>query len=466
LDNITGACACGVFDAQAEVGKIENKMNIAGRKYLVVGLGKTGIATAGFLLRKGEKVAVSDSRQDVGWSEELQSFREQGATIELGGHTYASFDWADTIVLSPGVPFTIPYVQRAVDSGKEVISEIELASNFITKPVIGITGSNGKTTTTTMIYNILVASGLRVFLGGNIGSPLIEVAENDSEYDYLLLELSSFQLQGIRKFRPHIAVCLNIYPNHLDHHKDLEEYINAKTNIFKNQGTGDLAVINSGDPVLKEQAEKVKSHVLKFGSGKDNDACIEGHEIQYADNTYDLAAFKLMGKHNMENAAAAIIVTRVLGCEKEIITNTILQFSSLPHRIEYIRDYKNARFFNDSKSTTPHSTLKALEAFEPPVILIAGGKDKGLDYSILKKQITEKVKRLIVLGEASAKMKDIYESCVPLTVVDSLDSAVRQAALAAESGDTVLFSPACSSFDMFSSYEERGRKFKEIVQCL
>lgn len=466
MDNIACSCTSGFFHAQTEVGKIEDNMNIENRKYLVVGLGKTGIATAGFLLKKGAEVAVSDSRQDVGWSDELERFKGQGVIVELGGHTDATFDWADTIILSPGVPFTIPFVQRAIESSKEVISEIELASNFITKPVIGVTGSNGKTTTTTMIYNILVASGLKVFLGGNIGTPLIEVAESDSEYDYLLLELSSFQLQGIKEFRPHIAVCLNIYPNHLDHHKDLDEYINAKINIFNNQGAGDLAVLNADDAVLKEQAEKVKSHVLTFGLRKDSDACIEGHVIRCGESTYDLSALKLMGIHNMENAAAAILVTRALGCEKEIITNTILQFISLPHRIEYIRDYKNARFYNDSKSTTPHSTLKALEAFEPPVILIAGGKDKGLDYSIFKKQITEKVKRLIVLGEASAKMKDIYENCVPLTVADSLGSAVQQAANAAESGDTVLFSPACSSFDMFSSYEERGRKFKEIVQCL
>ena len=441
-------------------------MNIKDNKYLVVGLGETGISTARFLLGKGAKLAVSDSRADVGYKQELDEFQKSGVMIELGGHTEKTFLWADTIVLSPGVPFTIPQVQNALNEGIEVISEIELASKFIDKPIIAVTGSNGKTTTTTMIYNILKSSGLKVFLGGNIGTPLINIAESDSQFDYILLELSSFQLQGIKDFKPYVAVCLNIYPNHLDHHKDLLEYVTSKTKIFANQTTNDIAVVNNDDAILKGQTETIKSKMVTFGKGSDSDAHYEEFVVSYGGYDYDLSDLKLVGKHNIENAMASIIVSRLIGCDPEIIKRSVLEFNSLPHRIEYVREYKNAKFFNDSKSTTPHSTLKALEAFEPPVILIAGGRDKGLDYSVFKEQVARKVKQLILMGEASSKMKDIYENEVPLQVVSSLDGAVQQAVLSLVQGDTILFSPACSSFDMFNSYEERGRKFKEIVQCL
>jgi len=441
-------------------------MNLKDKKYLVVGLGKTGISTARFLLSKGAKVALSDSRADVGYKQEVDEFRKQGVMTELGGHTDKVFLWPDTIVLSPGVPYTIPQVQHALKSGIEVISEIELASKFIDKPIIAVTGSNGKTTTTTMICNILKSSGLKVFLGGNIGTPLIDIAGSDEQFDYILLELSSFQLQGIKDFKPYIAVCLNIYPNHLDHHKDFSEYISSKTKIFSNQTTQQVAVVNKDNSILMDRLEQIKSNIITFGHDAGADAHCQGFVVSYEGDDYDLSKWKLIGKHNIENAMASIIVSRLIGCDTQVIINSILEFNSLPHRIEYVREYKNARFFNDSKSTTPHSTLKALEAFDHPVILIAGGKDKGLDYSVFKEQVANKVKQLILMGEASSKIKDIYENEVALQVVSSLDSAVQQAVSSLEKGDTILFSPACSSFDMFNSYEERGRKFKEIVQCL
>jgi UDP-N-acetylmuramoylalanine--D-glutamate ligase len=441
-------------------------MNLKDKKYLVVGLGKTGISTARFLLSKGAKVVISDSRAEFEHKQELEEFKNSGVMIELGGHTDKVFLWADTIVLSPGVPYTIPQVQHALRSGIEVISEIELASKFIDKSIIAVTGSNGKTTTTTMIYNILKSSGLKVFLGGNIGTPLIDIAGSKQQFDYILIELSSFQLQGIKDFKPYIAVCLNIYPNHLDHHKDLSEYINSKTKIFSNQTTQQIAVINKDDSILRDRLEQIKAKIITFGHDAGADAHYQGFVVSYEGDDYDLSKWKLIGKHNIENAMASIIACRLVGCDTQVIKNSILEFNSLPHRIEYVREYKNARFFNDSKSTTPHSTLKALEAFDPPVILIAGGRDKGLDYSVFKEQVANKVKQLILMGEASSKIKDIYENEVALQVVSSLDSAVQQAVSSLEKGDTILFSPACSSFDMFNSYEERGRKFKEIVQCL
>lgn len=439
-------------------------MKLENNKYLVVGLGTTGIAVAKFLLSKGVEVGLSDSSPTNDLEDELNDFKSNGAKVELGGHSRDMFFWADTIVLSPGVPFNLPIVKSAIGSGKEVISEIELAYNFITKPIIAVTGSNGKTTTTTLIHNILQSSGYRVFLGGNIGTPLIKIAESDVDYDYILLELSSFQLQGIKNFKPHVSVCLNIYPNHLDHHAGFEEYVNSKMNIFLNQTSADWSVINDADPYITEHHECIKSKLHSFGYVQGCDAWADGSLVYHDGYRYDLGKMKLVGKHNIENAMAAILVCKILNCNSSVIEENILAFKSLPHRIEFVGKYKKASIYNDSKSTTPHATLKALQAFETPVILIAGGKDKGLDYSVFKSEVIKKVKSLILFGESSNKMKIIYEKCVPVTVVKSLNLAVSKALSEIDDSETVLFSPACSSFDMFKSYEERGRVFKEIVQ--
>lgn len=441
-------------------------MKLEKNKYLVVGLGITGIAVARFLLSEGVYVGVSDSSHATNLDQELHEFKSRGVKIELGGHSLDMFLWADTIILSPGVPFNLPIVRTAIESGKEVISEIELAYKFITKPIIAVTGSNGKTTTTTLIRNILKLSGYSIFLGGNIGTPLIQIAGNDSEYDYMLLELSSFQLQGIKKFKPYISVCLNIYPNHLDHHADFEEYVNSKMNIFLNQSSGDWAIINYADPYITKHRDRIQAKVLRFGYDDECDAWADGSLVSNEDHIYDLRNMKLVGKHNIENAMAAILVSRVLHCESSAIEENILVFNSLPHRIEFVAKYKDASIYNDSKSTTPHSTLKALQSFDTPVILIAGGKDKGLDYSVFKSEVIKKVKSLILVGESSDKIKSIYEECVPVTVVNSLNLAVSKALSEIDDSETILFSPACSSFDMFKSYEERGRVFKEIVQSI
>jgi UDP-N-acetylmuramoylalanine--D-glutamate ligase len=441
-------------------------MELGGRKVVVVGLGKTGIQTVRFLLEKGAEIRASDINPLEKLSEDLKVFMESGVRIESGGHHEKNFLWADTIVLSPGVPFNIPPVKKALAKGIEVISELELASRFIKKPIVGITGSNGKTTTSTLVARILGASGVRVFLGGNIGTPLIQIAGEDEGFDLLVLELSSFQLQGVSTFRPNIGILLNISPNHLDHHESFEEYVNSKLKLFSNQGPDDWAIYNLDDPVVGTcSLHKLNSRKIPFAKTPvEGGVFFDGNCVRFMGELYDIKGMKLPGIHNVENAMAAIASTRVLGCKPGLIEREILEFVPLPHRIEFIREIKEARFYNDSKSTSPGATLKALESFSYPIILIAGGKDKGVSYGILRDEIERKVKLLILFGESRSRMERELGREVNTVLAGSLDEAVELAVKNIGKGDTVLFSPACSSFDMFSSYEERGGRFKQIVQ--
>jgi UDP-N-acetylmuramoylalanine--D-glutamate ligase len=343
---------------------------------------------------------------------------------------------------------------------------LELASRFIRKPMVGITGSNGKTTTSTLVARILEASGMRVFLGANIGTPLIQIAGEDEGFDFLVLELSSFQLQGVSKFRPHIGILLNITPNHLDHHESFEEYVNSKLMLFSNQGPIDWAIYNLDDPVIGTcSLHRLNSRKIPFGkTPAEGGVFFDGTGVRFRGEVYNLKGMCLIGVHNVENAMAAIASTRVLGCKPELIEREILEFVPLPHRIEFVREINEARFYNDSKSTSPGATLKALESFSYPVILIAGGKDKGVNYEVLRDEIERKVKLLILFGESSSRMQKGLGRKVKTLLANSLDDAVELAVKNIGKGDTVLFSPACSSFDMFSSYEERGGRFKQIVQ--
>lgn len=441
------------------------EMELSGKNILVVGLGKTGIQTVRFLLKKGAEVRASDLTPFEKLPEEAKEFQKSGVKIEAGGHRNETFLWADMIVLSPGVPFGLPPVKEALDRGIEIISELELAWRFINKPVIAITGSNGKTTTSSLIARILRASGKRVFLGGNIGTPLIQIAEEDKEFDFLVLELSSFQLQGISTFKPYIGVLLNISPNHLDHHKSFDEYVESKIRLFSNQTHLDWAVYNCDDAVVKENSSKIKSRKVPFGKTPiEGGVFFDGTYLRFGEELYDPRAMKLIGVHNLENAMAAIASTRILGCEPELVESEIVKFDPLPHRTELVGEVREVRFYNDSKSTSPGATLRALESFPRPIILIAGGKDKGASYGVLKDTIHKKVKLLILFGESRVRMRRELSGEVETALASSLEEAVDKAIRYLSKGDTVLFSPACSSFDMFNSYEERGRRFKEIVQ--
>jgi UDP-N-acetylmuramoylalanine--D-glutamate ligase len=442
-------------------------MELSGRKILVVGLGKTGIQTVRFLIKKGADVKATDITPLEKLPKEVKAFKEMGVNIESGEHKVETFLWADMIVLSPGAPFGLAPVKESMSRGIEVISEIELAWGFIKKPIIGITGSNGKTTTSTLIARILEASGKKVFLGANIGTPLIQIAEEDNAYDFLVLELSSFQLQGISTFRPYIGIILNISPNHLDHHENFSEYVESKMKLFSNQTPDDWAIYNADDSVIKEHFLGAKLNGIPFGKNPmEGGVFFDGTHVRFRDEAYDLRKMNLIGIHNIENAMAAIASTKILGCETKLIEREIVKFAPLPHRIEFVRGIKGVGFYNDSKSTSPGATLRALESFSAPIILIAGGKDKCVTYEILNDELRRKVKLLVLFGESRFRIQKELGKGIETVLAASLEEAVLRAYMNLEKGDTVLFSPACSSFDMFTSYEERGRRFKEIVQNL
>lgn len=437
-------------------------MELKGMKVLVVGAGKTGMETARFLVAKGASVSLSDGASEEKLGEKANTLKSLGVELETGGHTTETFLSADVIIPSPGVPFNIPPLAEAARKGVEIMSEVELASRFIDKPVIAVTGSNGKTTTSTLIADILQKSGKRVFLGANIGTPLISIVGKEDEYDILVLELSSFQLQGVKTFRPDVAVILNVSPNHLDHHASFEEYAESKMNIFANQTPGDWCIYKADDEVIAGYVGRIKSKKLPFG-GPGDAVSYDGTNVTFDGDTYDLTGMKLAGYHNVENVMAAIAATRLMGAEPEVIRSAVVGFNPLPHRNEFLGEIRGAKFYNDSKSTSPGATLRALESLPAPIILIAGGKDKGVSYDPLRNSIREKVKLLVLFGESRFRMQEDLGGDADSVLADSLEDAVNKTLESLVPGDTVLFSPACSSFDMFSSYEERGRRYKDIV---
>jgi UDP-N-acetylmuramoylalanine--D-glutamate ligase len=440
-------------------------MNLKDKKVLVVGLGKTGLETALFLHKKGAHVRVSDMSPPDKLKNEIDLLGAKGIETESGGHTDVTFLWAELIVLSPGVPFNIPELKKAGRIGIEVISEVELASRFITKPVIAVTGSNGKTTTCTLISNILEKCGRKVFLGANIGTPLVTIAGRDSEYDVLVLELSSFQLQGVSRFKPDISIVLNISPNHLDHHESYGEYVESKMKIAMNQKSEDLFIYKSDDEEINKQLSQINATKIPFGTAlSENGISYNECCVRYGKDLYELSGMKLRGRHNIDNIMAAIAGARALGCEPAQIRKAVIGFEPLPHRNEYLGEIRGAYFYNDSKSTSPGATLSALKSVKAPVILIAGGKDKGVSYATLKNIVNEKVKVLVLIGEARQRMSEELGGNVRSILADSLKGAVDSVLDNLEPRDSVLFSPACSSFDMFESYEHRGRRFKEIVE--
>ncbi len=440
-------------------------MELGENRFLIVGLGITGVETSKFLRSKGVPVKATDSREAGELGPVVGKLATGGMEIRCGTHAPEFFEWADTIVLSPGVRFDLPEIRDAQAAGKTVISEIELAWNFISKPVIGVTGTNGKTTTTSLLSEMLKRSGMKIFTGGNIGTPLISVAEKDDEYDFLLLELSSFQLQGIKDFSPHVAVILNISPNHLDHHSSMEEYEAAKLGLFANQRENDWAVFNADDPAVLKGSDSFRAKKVSFGTGQEKtDICCREDEIVFGELSFCLRNSALAGEHNKENIMAAVAVAGILGCQRGPVQKSINEFRPLPHRMEFVLTTRGVDVYNDSKSTTPFATLRAIESLPSPIILVAGGKDKGIDYGCLKDAVASKVKALVLIGETREKMRVQLGGSAQTTCAGSLKEATQNAFELSNAGDTLLFSPGCSSFDMFSSYEERGNLFKEIVR--
>lgn len=446
-------------------------MEFKNKNILVVGLAKTGVACARFLASKGARVTVTDMRSETELAGPVAELAEYDIIRELERHNTDTFLTSDLIVVSPGVPMDLPQLLAAQKAGIEIISEIELASCFIDAPLAAITGTNGKTTTTTLLGAIFKHQGYHTFVGGNIGDPLIGVAESHQVWDQVVAEISSFQLEWITSFRPTVAALLNLSEDHLDRYPDYQAYIDAKLRIFENQTGDDFAVVNRDDPLVWKYAQQLKAAVFPFSRKMELEEGIfyKDGVITWRHNDreecFPTAAIRLQGVHNLENIMAALACALLLGCRADESFETVLCFESLHHRMEFVREVNGVRYYEDSKATNVGSVEKALESFSN-ISLIAGGKDKGGSYAPLAPLVRERVRHLLLIGEAAERMEIELGQLTDTRRVASLEDAVQLAAEISEPGGTVLMSPACSSFDMFRDYEERALRFIAAVKEL
>ncbi len=472
-------------------------MDVRGKRVLVVGLGKSGVASAIFLQSRGAKVTVSDAKSEAQLRQEIPQLLDRGITVETGHHGERTFRDQDMIVISPGVPFDQPQLEQARSRGIQVIGEIELAAQFVKGHIVAITGSNGKTTTTSLCGDILTAGGRKTLVGGNIGTPAISFADEADENTWSVLEISSFQLETIQTFRPQIAAILNITPDHLDRHRTFANYAAAKERIFENQRPSDFAVLNADNEPCVEIGKRVKSKVLWFSRRHEVErgAFVRGgkivfrigpavtrdrgsDELDYLLKTVgavDMSAthaereimrvddMLLKGAHNVENVLAAVCVGVAAGISPEQIRSAVSQFKAVEHRLEYTATVNGVEYYNDSKATNVDATVKALESFPKGVHLILGGKDKGSPYTVLNDLLRERVSTVYTIGAAASKIEAEVKG-VEVVHAETLENAVKLASSKAVSGDIVLLAPACASFDQFQSYEHRGRVFKGLVQ--
>ena len=450
-----------------------NFMELKNKRVLVVGLGRPGVASAIFLQEHGAKVIVSDSKSEAQLQSEVPALLDRGISIETGQHGQRTFRDQDLIVVSPGVPSDQPQLQHARSLGIPVIGEVELAFRFLQGKVLAITGSNGKTTTTTLVGEILAKSGRKTLVGGNIGTPVISLAGQSTPDSLVVLEISSFQLESIEKFCPWIAAILNITPDHLDRHHTFQAYVDAKARIFENQQAADFGVLNADDPTCVSLKNKVHGPLLWFSRKQtvESGAYVKGDQIIFhhngqAQSVLNRNDIQLKGEHNLENVLAAVAMTMVAGCTPQQVRQAVMEFRAVEHRLELIATVNGITFYNDSKATNVDATVKALESFPGNIHLILGGKDKGSDYTVLNPLLRERVKRAYLIGAAADKIASQIQGAAELVRSGTLDRAVRQAFDAGNSGDVVLLAPACASFDQFQSYEHRGRVFKELVHSL
>ncbi len=453
----------------------KEQMEISGKSVVVAGLGRTGMSVALFLKRRGARVAVVDSSAGSELAEKAESLVKMGIRVELGSHNPDIFENAGLVVLSPGVPHTIEPVKRAAERGIPVIGEIELASKFIKEPVVAISGTNGKTTVTTLAGKMLEESGLNVFVGGNIGNPLIDYVDSKKKAEIIVAEISSFQLDTIATFRPRISVLLNITEDHLDRYDDFSAYAKSKGRIFENQKDGDICIFNAADRHICAMKGDIKCKKMPFAGGEHLKNHKEYAEIlnDRIDFNTDKGAFSLCfseigipGRHNIENVAAAALASFAAGGSEAGIRSALKNFRGLPHRIEHVAVVSGTEYYDDSKATTVDSVAKALEVFKSPVILIMGGRNKGSNFDLLKNTVAKHVKKLIVLGEAREAITASLGNLVETVSAESMEDSVKLAHDSAKPGDIVLLSPACSSFDMFTSYSHRGEVFRRAVERL
>ncbi|HEY2821043.1 MAG TPA: UDP-N-acetylmuramoyl-L-alanine--D-glutamate ligase [Candidatus Acidoferrum sp.] len=447
-------------------------MELKNKRVLVVGLARTGVATALFCAARGARVTATESRDEAAIGESVAKLRAAGVALELGGHVDRTFVEQDLIVPSPGVPADFPQLVAARKSGVKIWSEIELAYRFLQGSLVGITGSNGKTTTTALIEHILRGAGLPTMLAGNIGTPLISVVDQAKKNTVTVVELSSFQLELIDSFRPNVGLFLNLTPDHLDRHHTLKAYAAAKARIFENQTADDAAIINADDAGAAAYApSKPQLYWFSRKQRVAQGAYLRGEEVVLRIDGEDHTVLRrgeipLAGAHNLENVLAATIATKLAGAALPAIAAGVRSFAGVEHRLEFVAEINGVRYYNDSKATNVDATLKALDAFPGRILIILGGKDKGSDYTVLQQPLREKAILALLIGAAAEKIDSEIAGSVPIERAGTLERAVETAARTARRGDVVLLAPACASFDQFENYEQRGRVFKDLVRGL
>ena len=447
-------------------------MNLKDKKIAVIGMGKTGLSTARFLGGQGARVIATDEKPSGKWGAAFEQIAGEN-WLTAGKYDAGVLDGVSMVVPSPGVPPVNEILQAAVRNKIPIISEIELAYRFIKVPILAVTGTNGKTTTTTLLGEILNNAGKKVFVGGNIGNPLIEFAGNNQDTDYVVAEISSFQLQWIENFRPLIAVLLNISCDHVNYHGSFDEYRRIKARVFENQIKQDFAILNAEDPEQKSIASFIYAQVAAFSSKNELEAgiFIKGTNIifrnpAFEEEKYPLDMIRIPGLHNAENVMAALMTARFCGCSRESIIDTISGFSGLSHRIEFVAEKKSIRYYDDSKGTNVGSVIRALDTFSAPIILLLGGRDKDGDFQNLKPLLAAKARQVILFGEARDRIEFLIGKSVPMLKEPTLLAAIETAHKIASAGDVVLLSPGCASFDEFNNYKERGNFFKQVVRNL
>ncbi len=459
---------------------------LAGARVTVVGLARSGVAAARLLQEAGALVTVADRKEQGELLEVLGSLDQAATRLVLGRDYESALDQAELVVISPGVPYRLEALERVRRRGAKVISELDLASRFLSAPILALTGTNGKSTTVTLIGKMLQENGKRIFVGGNLGTAISEAAVQSLQamktgrpcpYDALVVEVSSFQLETIEQFHPWIAAILNVTMDHQDRYESIDEYIAAKTRIFENQTPSDYALFNLDDSRVAPLRRSVRASILGFTRTQTLPSDLAGGTYLDRDRimtiiggrTQEICArseVKIIGNHNIENAMVAATYALLSGCSLDIIRQVLGEFPGLEHALEVVRERRGIRFINDSKGTNVDATLKALESIDQPIWLIAGGRDKGGDFSRLAPAIRQKVKGLILIGEAARLIANAMKGYQGIEWAGTLREAVELAASKAQAGDVVLLSPACASFDMFADYQDRGRQFKALVQSL
>lgn len=450
-------------------------MELKNKRVLVVGAGKSGISAARFLRERGAKVTISDSRSAAALAGEIPALMDAGIMVEAGGHGLLTFRRQDLIVVSPGVPMDTPEVKQVISLGMPVIGELELASRFLAGQVIAITGSNGKTTTTTLVGEILKRAGMATLVGGNIGLPVIDLIAESRPESWNVLEVSSFQLETVVEFRPHIAAVLNITPDHLDRHKTMANYAAAKARITGQQEAEDFLVLNGENKEAQMVAAHTRAQIFWFSSRRPikQGAFVHGESIVFlpkegakAEPVMPVSEITLKGAHNVENVLAAVTIGRLAGVSSEVIRAAVGAFKAVEHRLELVRVWNGVEFYNDSKATNVDAAMKAVASFPRGIHLILGGKDKDSDYTEMEALLKERVAVVYTIGSAAEKIGRELSGVVKMVKSGTLEAAVAEAAKAAIPGDVVLLAPACSSFDQFENYEHRGRVFRELVTAL